>query len=67
MTDDVKIACCNHCKRPLTEIDSRGERLTGCLPCNLWATADCTRWKKLSKEDLRALHPLIRHGWRVTK
>jgi hypothetical protein len=62
MSDDVKIACCNHCKRPLSEIDSGGEHLTGCSTCNLWATADSKRWKRLCEEDLRALHLLIRYG-----
>ena len=61
MTDDDKIARCNQCKQPLTEIDNRGERLTGCLTCNLWAMAEGARWKRLSEEDLRALHLLKRH------
>jgi len=61
MTDDDKIAVCNQCKQPLTEIDNRGEHLTGCLTCNLWAMAEGTRWKRLSEEDLRALHLLKRH------
>ena len=61
MTDDDKIARCNQCKQPLTEIDNRGERLIGCLTCNLWAMAEGTRWKRLSEEDLRALHLLKRH------
>jgi hypothetical protein len=39
MTDDDSIACCNQCKQALTEIDNRGERLTGCLTCNLWLPA----------------------------
>ena len=56
-----KAAHCNHCKRPLIEIDNRGEQLTGCLTCNLWSTGDDKRWKRLSEEDLRALH-LLRHG-----
>jgi len=62
MKNSDKIACCNQCKQPLTEIDNYGERLTGCLTRNLWATADGTRWKRLSEEDLRALHSLVRHG-----
>jgi len=61
MTDDDGIACCNQCKQPLIEIDNRGERLTGCLTCNLWATADVNRWRRLSEEDLRALHQLRHH------
>jgi hypothetical protein len=30
----------NQCKQPLIEIDNRGERLKGCLTCNLWSTVD---------------------------
>jgi hypothetical protein len=54
-------SCCNQCAQALIEIDNYGERLTGCLTCNLWETAEGTRWKRLSEEDLRALHEL-RHG-----
>jgi hypothetical protein len=63
MTDDDKNACCNQCKGTLIEIDNRGERLTGCLTCNLWATAEGKRWKRLSEEDLRALHLIDDRGW----
>ena len=52
---------CNQCKQPLIEIDNRGERLKGCLTCNLWSTVDRKLWKRLSEEDLRALHALVRH------
>jgi hypothetical protein len=57
-------ARCNQCKQPLTEIDNRGERLTGCVTCNLGSTEGGKRWKRLSEEDLRALHLLTRHGRR---
>ena len=30
---------CNNCGQALMEIDNRGERLMGCLTCNLWAPA----------------------------
>ena len=56
-----RITCCNQCKQPLIEIDNRGERLKGCLACNLWSTVERKLWKRLSKEDLRALHALLRH------
>jgi hypothetical protein len=56
-----KIATCDQCKQTLIEIDNRGERLTGCLRCNLWSVADGKRWKRLSEEGLRALHALVRH------
>jgi hypothetical protein len=52
---------CNHCKQELIEIDNRGERLTGCLSCNLWSASGEKLWIRLSEEDLRALHQL-RHG-----
>jgi len=61
MVDADKIACCNQCKQPLIAIDNRGKRLKGCLTCNLWSTADGKPWKRLSEEDLRALHALVRH------
>jgi hypothetical protein len=50
----------------LIEIDNRGERLTGCLTCNLWSATDSKRWTRLSVEDLHALHHL-RHGGRSRK
>jgi hypothetical protein len=53
---------CNQCDQELIEIDNHGQRLTGCLVCNLWAAADSKRWVRLSEEDLRALHSLNRHG-----
>ena len=52
---------CYNCGQELIEIDSRGERVTGCLTCNLWSAADDKGWRRLSEEDLRALHQL-RHG-----
>jgi hypothetical protein len=55
---DDKPPRCNHCKMPLIEIDNRGERLIGCLTCNL---CDAEKWKRLSEEDLAALHRL-RHS-----
>ena len=62
VTDDDGIGRCNQCHQALIEIDNRGERLIGCLTCNLWATAAGKRWKRLSEEDLRAVHLLRRHG-----
>ena len=46
---------CNHCKQELIEIDNRGERLTGCLSCNLWSASGERLWISLSDEDLHAL------------
>ena len=61
MKDGDKVATCDQCKQALTEIDNRGERLIGCLTCNLWSVADGKRWKRLSEGDLRAIHALVRH------
>ena len=60
MTDEESRARCNQCGQDLVEIDNRGERLVGCLTCNLWS-ATVARWTRLGEEDLRALHQL-RHG-----
>jgi hypothetical protein len=58
--DADRITCCNQCKQPLIEIDNGGERLKKlCLTCNLWSTVDRKLWKRLSEEDLRALHALV--------
>jgi hypothetical protein len=51
MKGSNKIATCDQCKQALTEIDNRGERLVGCLTCNLWSVADGKWWKRLSEED----------------
>ena len=48
---------CRECKQFLVEIDNRGTRLTGCLTCNIWWSAEGTN-VRLSEEDLRALHGL---------
>ena len=52
---------CSQCGQQLIEVDNRGERLVGCLTCNLWAAEGKQHWIRLSEEDLRALHQL-RHG-----
>jgi hypothetical protein len=43
---------CNNCGQGLIEIDNRGERLIGCLTCNLWSPPDGKRWTRLYDEDL---------------
>ena len=58
MPQKVSMERCHNCRQELVEIDNRGERLIGCLTCNLWAPADAKRWVRLSVEDLRALHPV---------
>jgi hypothetical protein len=60
-TDPMTVQRCNQCGQELIEIDNHGDPLVGCLTCNLWSSADSTRWIRLGEEDLRALHQL-RHG-----
>ena len=48
----------------LIEVDNRGQRLVGCLTCNLWAAEGKKRWVRLSVEDLHALHELRHKGSR---
>jgi hypothetical protein len=47
------------CKQPLTEIDNRGRRLSGCMNCNIWWSLEGAK-VRLSEEDFRALHQLRR-------
>jgi hypothetical protein len=58
MTDDASY--CFECKRPLVEIDNRGERLRGCMTCNIWWSLTGGAAVKLSVEDLAALHAIRR-------
>ena len=44
-------------------IDFYGEHLKGCLGCNIWWTPDDTK-KRLSEQDLNALHDMIHHSHR---
>jgi len=50
---------CHECKQPLVEIDNRGKRLTGCMTCNIWWSADDKK-VRLSEEDMAALYALRR-------
>jgi hypothetical protein len=43
---------CNHCQQELIVIDNRGERLTGCLLCNLWSVSGEKLWIELDSEDV---------------
>ena len=56
---------CNQCHQPLIEIENNGQRLRGCLTCNLWASSGGGRWIRLSEEDIRSLHLLRRGGLRT--
>ena len=54
---------CLECKQPLVEIDNGGERLTGCIACNIWWSDDDKK-VRLSEEDLHALQTLFHGGFR---
>ena len=57
----IKTGKGKNCRQPLIEIDNRGQRLGGCLTCNLWAAGKSAQWIRLNEEDLRALY-LLRHS-----
>ncbi len=46
---------CDRCEHPLIEIDHYGERLTGCLDCNVWNGSKSAYVMELSVEDVAAL------------
>ena len=54
------VSYCFECKRPLIEIDHRGQRLHGCMTCNIWWSLTGGGAIKLSVEDLAALHALLK-------
>jgi hypothetical protein len=59
MPDEVRKGnLCNQCGLELMEVDNRGERLIGCLTCNLWASGAGKNWTRLNEEDLRSLHQM---------
>ncbi len=58
MTDGTSY--CFECKHPLVEIDNRGQRLRGCMTCNIWWSPRGGAAVKLSVEDLYALQQLKR-------
>ena len=58
MTEGVSY--CFECKRPLVEIDNLGQRLRGCLTCNIWWSLTGGGVVKLSVEDLQDLQQLRR-------
>jgi len=60
MSDESTVTYCFECKRPLTEIENYGERLRGCLTCNIWWSPSGAK-VRLPEEDLRALHKLRRN------
>ena len=54
MSDEGAKSLCFECKRPLVEIDNRGQRLRGCMTCNIWWSLIGGGAVKLSVEDLAA-------------
>jgi hypothetical protein len=63
MSEESAKSLCFECKRPLVEIDNRGQRLPGCMTCNKWWSLTEREAVKLSVEDLAALHALRRTGY----
>ena len=59
MSDEIIGGIAVNANRPLAEIDNRGQRLTGCMNCNIWWSAEGNK-VRLSEEDLAALHALRR-------
>ena len=49
---------CDRCKERLIEIDHYGERLTGCLECNVWWGSKRAFIIELSVEDFEGLRRL---------
>jgi hypothetical protein len=60
MPDETTSSYCHECKRPLTEIDNRGQLLKGCMTCNIWRSPAGDK-VRLSEEDLHALYQMRRH------
>jgi hypothetical protein len=65
--DAKKAERCNECDQRLIEIDNRGERLVGCLTCNLWTATESKGWIRLGEDDLRALHHLRHRAVSISK
>jgi hypothetical protein len=52
-----RVSYCFECKRPLVEIDNRGQRLHGRMTCNIWWSFTGGGVAKLSVEDWRRSTP----------
>jgi len=46
---------CLRCKQPLTEIESHGQLLKGCVNCNIWWAMRGASRPRLSAAELRSL------------
>ena len=55
-------AHCEDCAAALVEIDHYGERLIGCIDCNVWRSNKRAFIVELSPEDIRALRELEVNG-----
>jgi hypothetical protein len=53
---------CERCGSPLKEIDHYGERLTGCLECNVWRSSKRAFVVELLPDDIKALRGLKANG-----
>jgi len=49
---------CDRCGAPLIEIEHHGDRLTGCLTCNLWRVDKSAFIVELEVEDWQVLGKL---------
>jgi hypothetical protein len=49
---------CSQCGGPLIETNYYGERLVGCVECNLWRKNGEEHLKSLTEEDLQAIESL---------
>jgi hypothetical protein len=52
------LGSCDRCGAPLIEIEDHGDRLTGCLACNLWQGDKSEFIVELEVEDWEALGKL---------
>jgi hypothetical protein len=57
---DAPNLTCPACGEPLVQIDNYGERLVGCLNCNVWGAPGSERVRKLPPEDVEALRSMRR-------
>jgi hypothetical protein len=55
MSQESAVDYCFECKRPLAEIENRGQHLRGCATCNIWWSPSDDK-VRLSEEDLRLLY-----------
>jgi hypothetical protein len=58
---------CDRCESPLIEIDYYGERLVGCLECDVWQGSKRAFVVELSVEDVQALRGLKNNGARSVR